>query len=405
MRILLVTGRNSYGDAQRGEAYEHQNFLPALRRLGHEVEVLDSLQRSDYPSFIELNRTVLARVEEWRPDLVLYVPVLYEIWTETWDIVREGGIPATLCWASDDSWKYSQSSRFLATHFDACATTYKDKVAKYHQDGYDRVLKSQWAADATRLQEPLPAAECEYDVSFVGMRYGNRAEYVKALTNAGIEVTCFGHGWPNGPIPGADIAPIFRKSKISLNFSGSGKWLERYRLNHRQIKARVFEVPGAGGFLLSEWAPGMEEFYDPDKEIDFFRTKTDLIAKVKFYLSHCESRDRRARAAYRRTINDHTYDSRMSSLVEFAIDQHRGMPKGTGKIDWAAFEHAASRHKITPLLELLRTALVKGCGVIFGRKRGPRVARRIIFEISWRIFGECTYSSKGVPGRLFYYES
>jgi len=405
MRILFITGCDSYGDAKRGEAYEHQNFLPALRRLGHEVEVLDSLQRSDYPSFIELNRAVLKKVEEWSPDLVIYVPVLYEIWTETWDILRRCGTTATMSWASDDSWKYLQSSRFLAKHFDACATTYSDKVAKYHHDGYNRVLQSQWAADASRIQAPMPASECEYDVSFVGARYGNRSKFVQALTATGIKVDCFGHGWPSGPIAGEEIAPIFKRSKISLNFSGSGKWIERYLPNRRQIKARVFEVPGAGGFLLSEWAPGMEQLFDLGEEMDVFRTEADLIEKVKFYLSNPESRDRCAHAGYQRTANEHTYDLRMRSLVEFAIEQQKKMPRGTGTIDWDAFEQAASRHKITPVLALLRKLLVKGCGVIYGKKRGPRVARRVSFEFSWRIFGERTYSSKGLPGRLFYYES
>lgn len=405
MRILFITGSYSYGDTKRGEAYEHQNFLPALRRLGHEVEVLDSLERSTYPGFVDLNRAVLAKVEDWRPEVILFVPVLYEIWNETWDIIRRSGIAASICWGADDSWKYVQTSRFVARHFDGCVTTYRDKVAMFHNDGYDRVLESQWAADATRTMPPLPSSECEFHVTFIGTRYGNRSKFVQSLTNAGIRVDCFGHGWPNGPIAGERIAPILRNSRISLNFSGSGKWIERFQPKNRQLKARVFEVPGAGGFLLSEWAPGIERFYDTEREIATFRTNDELLEKARFYLSHPEIRDACAEAAFSRTVRDHTYDLRMGDLVSFASALRGGKPAGTGSIDWVAFERAVSRHQVTPALDLLRTLLVGGCNRAFGRKRGPRAARRLLFELSWRLMGEKTYSSSSLPGRLFYYES
>jgi len=34
-----------------------------------------------------------------------------------------------------------------------------------------------------------------------------------------------------------------------------------------------------------------------------------------------------------------------------------------------------------------------------------RAARRLLFEISWRLGGRRTYSAAGLPGRLFYRES
>lgn len=405
MRILVITGRYSYGDPNRGEGYESQNFLPALRRLGHEVELLDSLYRPRYENFIELNRAVLKKVEEWRPCVVLYVQVRYEIWTETWDLLRKSGLAATVNWAADDSWKYSQASRFLAAHFDGCVTTYADKIEDYQRDGCRRVMKSQWAADASRLQQPLPSSDCAYDVSFVGACYGNREKYVRELTGAGVRVACFGHGWPQGPIGGDEIAPTIRKSRISLNFSGSGKLMERFLSGRRQIKARVFEVPGAGGFLLSEWAPGIEQLYDVGREIDVFRTPGELLRKVQFYLANPAERDGCANAAHLRTVREHTYDVRLNEVLEFALAQHRQMPAGTGEIDWDAFERVAAQHQPNWISIGLRNVLVILCELLFGKRRGARAARRFVFEVCWRIAGEKTYSARGLPGRLFYHES
>lgn len=38
-------------------------------------------------------------------------------------------------------------------------------------------------------------------------------------------------------------------------------------------------------------------------------------------------------------------------------------------------------------------------------QRAPRAARRIMFELSWRLFGSHTYSAAGWPGRMFYREN
>ncbi len=109
----------------------------------------------------------------------------------------------------------------------------------------------------------------------------------------------------------------------------------------------MFEVPGAGGFLLSEWAPGLDRFYDLGGEIDVFRSKADLIAKVGYYLAHPGGEMNVPARAYDRTVKEHIYDFRMGALVKFAIEQHQKTPIGTGVIDWAAFDVAASGHTVT----------------------------------------------------------
>jgi spore maturation protein CgeB len=404
MKILFVTSRYQYGDPARGEAYEHQNFLPALLRLGHDVQVFDHALRSQYTDFIALNRALLEKVETWRPQAILFVQYLYEIWTETWDILRSSGIAATANWATDDSWKYPQASRFLAPHLDAFVTTARERASDYARDGYDRVLVSQWAADAARLQAPLPSAECQYDVSFIGQRYGQRPVFIRALERAGIRVACFGHGWPRGSVAGENIAPLMRQSRISLNFSGQG-YASRFLPQRRQIKARIFEVPGAGGFLLSEWAPAIDRYYRMGEEIDVFRTGEELVAKVQYYLRNPEVRDACARRASERTAQEHTYDARMRELLEFTVARHAQMPAGTGRIDWASFREALSRHTVSPLLRMLRTSLTGAARPFVGKKRAPRAARRFLFELSWRFLGQGTYAANGLPGRLFYHES
>jgi len=55
MRVLCVLGEFNYGNPMRGRSYEYCNFIPALKNLGHEVEILESWNREKYESFIGLN--------------------------------------------------------------------------------------------------------------------------------------------------------------------------------------------------------------------------------------------------------------------------------------------------------------------------------------------------------------
>jgi spore maturation protein CgeB len=50
--------------------------------------------------------------------------------------------------------------------------------------------------------------------------------------------------------------------------------------------------------------------------------------------------------------------------------------------------------------------LIVACTSLFwGKQRGPRAARRLVFELSWRVFGSYTYRAVGWPGRMFYKDS
>ena len=409
MRILCAFGRHAYGDPARGEGYEHANFLPALRLLGHETTLFDSFDRSGYRSFAELNAAFLARVERWQPDLILCVLMGYELWTETLDLVRERCRATLVNWGTDDSWKYRQFARFVAPHVDCYATTSRQAWLSAQQTGLTNWVLTQWAASDTRLHAPLPAQACRYPVSFVGSAYGNRRRWIETLREAGIEVTCFGHGWPQGAVAAERIPTIIRESAVSLNFGDSGlhlRGLLPYR--SRQIKARMFEVPGAGGMLLTEHAPGIEEFYRVGEEVDVFRSASELADKIRRYLSDPELRDRVARAGHERTRREHTYTRRFADLLEraTALEREPGpRPERGCRFEDAARDHLAVRHRVGPLLKLLRTTLVATACLVLGRRRGPRAARRLLFELSWRIAGAKTYGAAGLPGRLFYPES
>ena len=393
MKILTAFGKHQYGDPARGESTEFAAFLPALKNLGHEVVHFELWNKSKYLNYADLNDKLIRTILREKPDILFAIPLHYEIWLETLQLIRRYTKTRTICWTTDDSWKYREVSRFIGKSYHLITTTYADKLPLYRKDGIHHVHLSQWAANSMQMQAPLAAKDCIYEVTFIGEAHGDRKKRIDALRQKGLNVKCFGHGWPAGPIPAESIPEIMRKSIISLNFANSkGK---------RQIKARTFEVPGAGGFLLSEAVDTIEHYYQVGNEIDCFGSIDELVQKIRYYLSHLEERDRIAFRGYLRTKSDHTYEKRFEKILKAVkLDPHNGNdPEPINLME--AFQEIKQRHCLTRSMEIARCGLVHPAMWIWGKRRGVRAARRLTYEISWRILREGTYTAAGLPGRLF----
>ena len=317
MKILCGLSRYQFGIEERGETTEYVAFLPALARLGYEVAHFETCDPSQYPTYGHLNHALLAEVKRFRPDILLTVQRDYEIWIETLVRIRELGNVALITWTTDDSFKFKRVSKFIGPYYDAISTTYEYRLADYKRAGIEGSFLTQWAANAHWLNRPKLARDCQYAVSFVGSSYGGRAEIVRKLQAGGIDVQCFGYGWPNGPIPAEQIPYIMNNSVISLNFC-SGFMSDGS--NGRQIKARTFEVPGAGGFLLTDTAPGLDNVYQIGREIEAYDGLDDLERKIRHYLLHVDERDQIARAGHLKTTQCHTYDQRLKDLLQFGLE-------------------------------------------------------------------------------------
>jgi spore maturation protein CgeB len=390
MKILCAFGRYNYGDSSRGESPEYASFIPAFINLGHDVKHFETWDRSAYKDLANLNVALIEEVDAFKPDIFFSVQMNYEIWLETLYILKARCDLATISWATDDSWKYKQVSRFIGHGYDAMATTYDYIVDLYKADCIEHVILTQWAANSNKLQAPNSARKCKYLVSFIGSAYGSRRKLVNALRARGIQVICFGYGWPNGPVDADKIAQIVRDSVISLNFANS--------YGENQIKARVFEVTGAGGFLMTEFAKAIDLFFEPGKEIIVYHSFNDLVTKINYFLSHHEERDAIAKAGFIRTVRDHTYEIRLAALIEHTLRAKKNRVSDSAPLP---IHDLVSHYSIGPFLKLVRYILTFLGKLLFGSHRGPRAARRLIYELSWRLCGHHTYTVRGLPGRMY----
>jgi len=344
MKILYVAMKHDYGDPTRGTSFEHNNFYDTLSRMPeHEVvyfpfdELLHARGREG------MNAALLRAVHDERPDLVFFFLFTDEVAPQTIAEITQHSGAKTLNWFADDHWRWFNFSRHWAPLFHWAITTDARAVRRYRQIGYERVILSQWACN--HYTYAPTRGPYEFDVTFVGQLHSNRRRIVRMLERAGIPVQCWGYGWPNGRLRQEEMIRVFSRSKINLSFAkgsdeGAVRGLARVFLGRRsgstlrlvsprmwgenlraylgkrrdQIKGRNFEIPGAGGFLITGDVEYLADYYAPGLEIVTFSTVPELIERIRYYLAHDEERERIRAAGYERTLRDHTYVLRFRAI-------------------------------------------------------------------------------------------
>ena len=316
MRIVYVASRWDYGDPRRGLSHEEMNFRSALEGMGHEVHAYDFPSRLAEIGRDAMNRELAAFTMDYSPDIAVFILFKDEIARDTIERLTAAGI-VTFNWFCDDHWRFDSFSRHYAPAFSLVSTTDRAALAKYSAIGCANVVLTQWACNEHAYSRL--ATEPVYDVSLVGQRYGDRPKIVKELRRAGFDVSCWGQGWDAGRLEHDQMVKTFGESRINLNIAGAYAGpLWRRRRMVSQIKARPFEVAGSGGFVLSEYAPHVEEYFEIGREIAVFRSETELIEQARYWLTHEHDRVRVAERGYARVLRDHTYAHRFEAIFAAA---------------------------------------------------------------------------------------
>jgi spore maturation protein CgeB len=326
VRILYIAMRYEYGDRSRGVSFEEMNFRSSLEGMGHDLTPFDFMERAKSDGVERMRTDLVALAGDLKPDLAFFFLLTDQLDTRTIEAVGRGGECPTVNWFADDHWRFEDFTRHMAPAFDLAVTTDPDSLPKYRMLPNTRVHLSQWACN--RYAYGRVTTELEHDVTFVGQPHGDRRQTVARLTAAGLHVECWGFGWPSGVLEQEEMVRVFASSRINLNLSNSsevpGLNARVRRLLHfhppprrpPQIKGRNFEVPGCGGFLLTERLPHLEGYFEFDHEVGVYDDVDDLIDKVHFWLAHDKDRQAVAEAGYRRVIAEHTYDQRFAAIFE-----------------------------------------------------------------------------------------
>jgi spore maturation protein CgeB len=151
----------------------------------------------------------------------------------------------------------------------------------------------------------------EHDVSFVGACYGWRPRLIAGLKRLGIDVACFGKGWPRGPVSNEEMNGVYARSRINLGCGGVG-----YSSKLLCLKGRDFEVPMSGAVYLTQDNPELSQVFSVGEDILTYRGIDDCARTIRELL-HDERRavDIR-RHARLRSLRDHTYEARWSGVFQ-----------------------------------------------------------------------------------------
>jgi hypothetical protein len=149
----------------------------------------------------------------------------------------------------------------------------------------------------------------EFNVSFVGACYGWRPRLIAGLRRLGIDVDCFGKGWPRGPIANEQMNSVYARSRINLGCGGIG-----HSRTLLCLKGRDFEVPMSGAVYLTQDNPELSQVFDIGREILAYRDISDCAATIRSLLQDEQRASDIRRCARRRSLQDHTYEARWSNV-------------------------------------------------------------------------------------------
>jgi spore maturation protein CgeB len=164
---------------------------------------------------------------------------------------------------------------------------------------------------------PVPAEpEFRCDVAFIGNRLPDREKRVEDLFLKAAELApdkqflLGGEGWGDKQMPRnvrwIGHVPTHRHNSVNcsagmvMNINRSSMATYGYA-----PPTRVFEVAGAGACMLCDEWPGIEEFFEPGKEIIVIDSPEEVVAALAL---HDETARRQIGNAFNaRALRDHTY--------------------------------------------------------------------------------------------------
>lgn len=314
---------------------DESGFLQALRRIGTVIEFhnwtgnygqwyRDELGRVRVysPAVIALNdRALKSQVQ----DALKNGPIdllMGQMWAnflskEALAWVRSLGIPVLNISMDDrlpDNWKTAHDgvrlgAVGLAPVTDMVLTTSSETCTWYGLEGCPAIF---WPlASDPAIFCPTEKSERDIDVLFIGNKYGIRAKIIRELSEKwGVNVECYGAGWPNGPATAELCAELFKRARIILGVGTVGHCDDVFTM-----KLRDFDAPMSGALYLTHRCADLTRLYQEGVEIECYATSEEAACKVHHYLAHPVDSMRIAAAGHAKALSRDTWTCRLEEVL------------------------------------------------------------------------------------------
>ena len=239
----------------------------------------------------------------------------------------DGDMPTILPqYAVDRGFKFNYYVGADLSEFDAFFTNSKGVIPDLVKLGAKNVHPLYYAIDP-ELFSPVKVDKT-IDVSFFG--YGNeyREEWMTKMITIpskelnGTNFTVAGKGFTidlgNANLIGDLSYSAFRefccKSKICLNIT---RW--SHTSVYASATARIFELAGYGACIVSQPYNGIEEWFEPGKEVIVVNSEEEAVDTYKRLLGDEKERESIASRARERVLREHTFRERARQVVRVII--------------------------------------------------------------------------------------
>jgi hypothetical protein len=221
-------------------------------------------------------------------------------------MAEAGAVVFNFSW--DDKAFFANGS--LAAAVDLNLTNDPASLVKYAVHGGPAMFWPEAAHPEIHRPHDVPF---EFDVSFVGQRYGWRPGFLSRLRRLGIDVACFGPGWPDGALSSEEMVKLYSRSRINLGFAGV-----RQSRRLMCLKGRDFEIPMSGGLYVTQNNPELAMVYDVGREIVTYAEEEDCARKIRELLAQPERAAAIRKAGRERCLREHTYEAHWAKAFETA---------------------------------------------------------------------------------------
>lgn len=288
------------------------------------------------PIINRINSDLISLVEKEIPDVIFIYRGTHVSQNTLIKIKRISPQSILLGYNNDDPFSPLQR-KYYWRHF-IRALPYYDVVFAYREHNVtdylankalnSAVLRSWYISERMYPMElsEQDAALYNTDVVFIGhYESDGRLNYIKQILKNNINLKLFGpeKDWafianddmlssyyPIRSVWGKDYVKAIRGSKIALCFLS--------KLNRDTYTRRCFEIPATGTMMLAEYSDDLSSMFVEGKEVEFFRTKEELIDKIKHYLKNDSLREYIAYNGMLRVQRDgHDVISRMKQMLNY----------------------------------------------------------------------------------------
>jgi spore maturation protein CgeB len=378
MRVLyLAPSLQAYNSAW----HEH-NIFPVLKKIDPDLIYINPLQKG-FISPEQTHEYIRTQFNRAHSKSVLFFSLTTDdfLFPETITWLKEQGA-ITVNYTMDN---LDQSSlvRKIAPHFDVYCVSEPEAVPLLQKMGAHSFLFPM--AANPNIYKPYDVSE-QFDVSFCGTKNSSRPFYIyQLLAKSNFHWALGGSGWANNqesassraihdplytlkyiyrnlnnwsgvrnimgdalntilePKPSSlviqkiseaalpqlsftEYIKLYAQSRLALGINEKGN---SYHFPHPifQMRLRDFEAPMSGACYLMRRLPDAMEYFEEDKEMLFYSSIEEIIAKISYYSNsrHDSLRQKIRLAARKRSLRQHTWEHRFASLfAHLGIEYHYG---------------------------------------------------------------------------------